>query len=516
MRGSRCIGLVGLLAALMLIVGTGLAQTTLSYGSGVVDEVDDETPFLFFNFGGGAGDLVTVRVVSLGAGFSPSVSINSLSGEQIAFDTTDLTSPGIGNVRIDVILPQGGTYNIRVGSRDGSQGQFLIRIDGLPTQNAPVLEAPATMLTPVNFLPGQSVQIVGFSATPGSDLELVAQAESLSFSVALHAEDGTLVGIIGSEDGDPTSFSIPAGDMNYFAVLGNRNRDEAPVEIGLLAGDTASTPATTNSGESATTTGECTITTGGNGINLRTGPGTNYNVIIGLPASSTYTVTGQNSNWYTINYNGAQGWMAGSVTTLSGACDTVPVVPAPAPPQASDQPADPVTTPDSTPPPTGEAAPSPTEPGAPLPTDPPPPTEEAAPSPTEPGAPTPTDPPPTEEAAPVAPPDSPIFVDVSIKNGQANVGDVVSYPNGDTEDEVFMSAVDFDSVTTSGNIQMIFTCTGDGQGNVSFRMGSSTYSCDDVNDEFVTNDSDNRTIRITATGGDNILVNWNILFIGSN
>jgi hypothetical protein len=121
----------------------------------------------------------------------------------------------------------------------------------------------------------------------------------------------------------------------------------------------------------------------------------------------------------------------------------------------------------------------------------------------------------TEAVQQVAPADSAFFVDVNIKDGQATLSDFVSYPDGDTEDEVFWNIVGFDSITTAGNLQVIITCTGDGAGSVTFFSGGSTYACGDTFSQFVTNDSDSGLIRVTATSGDNTYVQYTLLFLGT-
>jgi hypothetical protein len=500
---------IGLSTVLMLSLvwtSVGHAQQQLNNGTGVIGQVSAEQPFVFFNFSGAEGDLVTVRVVGLGSGFSPSLSINSPTGQQIAFGAADATASGVGNVRADVLLPQGGIYNIQVGSTDGSQGQFVIRMDSVSTQNAIMLDPINAPTVSVNFAPGQFSQAITFDRIVDSDLQLIAQTLDVPFSVAVYNMDGMLVGVMVSDENGVALMNLPSGAGSYTAIVSNLNRDTTPIQVSLTtSGGTGAPPppppATNDSGTTAPppTTGDtCTITINAGGANVRSGPGTNYEPPITTVApSSVYAVTGQNNGWYTINVNGVTGWVAGSVGVLNGPCSSLPFVAAPPLPA-------PTTGEATTAPPPVAATPTPTMMATTevMPTD---------------AAPTATMVPPTatEPTVAVAPPDSSYFVDVDITGSQVTVADAVSYPGGDVEDEIFWNAVGFTSVVTSGNIQMIITCTGSGQENVTFRMGTSTFSCGDVTDRFVTNDSDSGLIRVTATGGDNILVNYSILFIGS-
>lgn len=498
MRIGRVLILLGIL--LGVVTTTYAQQPPLTYGSGATSQVNAAAPLVVFTFTGEVGDLVTVRVLSLSADFSPTLSVNSPIGQQIAFTTTDVTSSGSGSVRADIVLPQSGTYTMQVGSSDGSQGQFAIHLNGVPTQNAPTLQTSVQL----DFASGPSPQVVTFAASPSSPLSLQAPGAE----VLVHSADGVLVGAATAN----TSVTVPPGDATYYAVVSSEGT--APVQVAITGGTSATVPDTSQPVPTAapqvpTTappadTAACTITTGATGTNLRAGPGTNYDIIIGLPPNSAYPVTGQNGGWYTIDYNGQTGWLFGGVTTLSGSCSGLTTVPAPA--GAAPAPTEAPSTPTLPPQPT---QPQPTS----QPTQPQPTTQPAdtQPAPTMTATHTPT-----EVTAQTAPPDDAYFVDINIKGGQATHSDAVSYPNGDTEDEVFWNISGFDSVTQSGDLQIIISCDGEGLSNVVFTMANATYSCGDVIDRFVTDDSDSGLIRVTATGGSDIYVTYTILFIGSS
>ncbi len=68
-------------------------------------------------------------------------------------------------------------------------------------------------------------------------------------------------------------------------------------------------------------------------VNVRSGPGTNYPVVGGLPPGVPVAVTGRNadSSWWQISTGSGTGWVANSVVQVSAA-GGVPVVEAPPPP----------------------------------------------------------------------------------------------------------------------------------------------------------------------------------------
>lgn len=97
-------------------------------------------------------------------------------------------------------------------------------------------------------------------------------------------------------------------------------------------------------------------------INVRGGPGTNYNIIGGAQPGQRFPVTGKNQagDWWQINYNGQAGWVFGQLVTTQNVeqvalAQNIPPAPTAAPP----------------PPATNTPVPQPTQPPAAQPTAPP-------------------------------------------------------------------------------------------------------------------------------------------------
>ena len=56
----------------------------------------------------------------------------------------------------------------------------------------------------------------------------------------------------------------------------------------------------------------------GNGVNMRSGPGTNYRVIDSLPRGATVNVSDRsNGSWYAVDYNGSSGFMSASYLSIT-------------------------------------------------------------------------------------------------------------------------------------------------------------------------------------------------------
>ncbi|MCC6453455.1 MAG: SH3 domain-containing protein [Caldilineaceae bacterium] len=89
-------------------------------------------------------------------------------------------------------------------------------------------------------------------------------------------------------------------------------------------------------------------------INVRGGPGTNYNIVGAANAGQRYPVTGKNNDgtWWQINFNGQAGWVFGELVTAQNvqAVAVAPNIPAP-PPTNTPAPVPPTPVPQPTQPP---------------------------------------------------------------------------------------------------------------------------------------------------------------------
>jgi len=83
-------------------------------------------------------------------------------------------------------------------------------------------------------------------------------------------------------------------------------------------------------------------------LNLRAGPGTNYQVIASLPGGVQLSVAGRNDggDWLLVEYNSRSGWV--SARFVGGAPDDLPAMPTPPPPTTTPTHLPPTTTPEPT------------------------------------------------------------------------------------------------------------------------------------------------------------------------
>lgn len=114
--------------------------------------------------------------------------------------------------------------------------------------------------------------------------------------------------------------------------------------LAILTGTPSAPPAVNESANH--TSGALTVTVKVRGLNVRSGPGTNYGVIANVNAGQSLTIVGSaaDCSWLKVQENGRDlGWISGSnqFVTFTVPCSTLPVTAAPAVPTPAPPPAPP-------------------------------------------------------------------------------------------------------------------------------------------------------------------------------
>lgn len=93
--------------------------------------------------------------------------------------------------------------------------------------------------------------------------------------------------------------------------------------------------------------GQPTIVAGSDGLNVRSGPGTNFAVLAHVNPGTQFRVTGKYADWWQIDYNGTPAWAYSGVVTAYNTGSVPQVVPpaSPAPTGAAPTPVPPTLTP---------------------------------------------------------------------------------------------------------------------------------------------------------------------------
>lgn len=503
------------LLALSSVAAQGVA--TLTYGGSATGTLSAEAPLNLYAFAGNAGDLVTAEILGLEPGMTPTISLLGPNQQVLSGGTLDGFSATSRSASITRFLPAPGVYTLLVG---GSAGQYLVLLNATPatTTTAP-LALPASTSVSLNPDAEQVVTIANSSPNPVA-LAVSGGSSVAPFSVAVYNTDGQPLAVFSGAVGD-VCVGIPGGTGNFMVILAGENAGQ-PLAVALSAAEgrcsslsaapqptqqsvqpPAATPEVTGQNPSAA----CTVSSG-SAVNVRSGPSTNYGIITTLAAGVQAPVIGQSdAGWVVIQINGVQGFVSQSVVGTFGNCGGLPFIPAP-PLGQPPQPAQPT----ATTPPVQQQQPTATQEQQqqqPTATQ-----EQQQQQPTQPPPTATTPPPPTAtEAAQIAPPDSNYALNIQL-DGSGAVSEVVSFPDGDTEDVVSYAVNGLNnSVALPGgqaNLTFTFSCSGTGTQFVVFIVDGQTKTCGQTHLRVVNADSRTGAVRVRATGGTGTFVQWTV------
>jgi stage II sporulation protein P len=145
-------------------------------------------------------------------------------------------------------------------------------------------------------------------AGPGTEHDLLGTLDSGATAVVKGSfEDWYLI----DYEGTPAwvaSWVVEATDLDVPGV------DETGAVIATPSGPQPTPTATLVAGEGTPTV---TLVAGEAGANVRSGPGTEHDLIGSLDPGDTAVVTGRHEDWYGIDYDGEPGWVAGWVVEVT-------------------------------------------------------------------------------------------------------------------------------------------------------------------------------------------------------
>lgn len=152
----------------------------------------------------------------------------------------------------------------------------------------------------------------------------------------------------------PTPTPLPPGMATSTAAVTAILTPTATAEPATATAPPATdTPAAATATTPPEPTATPSITAGSQGVNVRGGPGTNYNILGYLNPGDQAPVTGQYGGWWQVLYEDAPGWVYGEIVTVSNA-ENVPEVQPPTaptrPPATATSPAPTAAPPTATPP----------------------------------------------------------------------------------------------------------------------------------------------------------------------
>lgn len=180
--------------------------------------------------------------------------------------------------------------------------------------------------TQVSLIPGTGERVYAFGASATQPTLLSLRANEHGFTFAARVRDDSGATIATFESGlQIAAVALAPREGSYQLALSAAQSDSSGmvnIAIGSAAAAQGNPPATILSKAAP----PCQLTTNSaNAVIVRSAPSTDYEVLSGLQPGSFLPVLGRtDDNWYAVNYNERQTWMAGDAVALVGSCDSVP------------------------------------------------------------------------------------------------------------------------------------------------------------------------------------------------
>lgn len=318
----------------------------IEYGTTVVNTIPAADTTVAYTFNGNIGDLVTIRAVGISPGADPNLSLVGPPQQVLAVNDNVLSIPLNTTAQIVFRLQASGPHFIVVG---GPPGDFFMTLESRPPAPLVVLQldTPQTLTFPII----EPAQAFVFNTDPVFATTILIDATPFTLDAYVEVRDGT--GLIIStlrSNLDSACISVGPGDqlleMTIIALpevtgIMTLTLSNAPCVLGPIPVEPPPLP--TVEFTPVVVDGVCAASSPRN-VNIRSGPGTNYARLALLQARDPIQVTGQSQDgqWFVVQNEFVQGWLAARVVSVTGPCAQLPVVAAPPLPVASATPGFPV------------------------------------------------------------------------------------------------------------------------------------------------------------------------------
>ncbi len=362
----------GLWLCLLVLISPGFAQggtAPIQIGQNATGTLTAEAPSAQYALTSSGREAVLIQALAISQGFAPNFRVLNPAGiEILTVSNPDAQAILTGNAALN----DAGVYTIIVGGENGSVGQFVLSLQvgvALSPPIALVVNQPVTATVGLQ----SPVQVYRFDTTSlgAVAVTVLSQTPNAGALVTLYDESGSKT--IASFDAGVTgaTYQLPASGKAYRVEVRANGSGESAVSVCLGTCVSSTPPPITPASAAAsaipqsanTSSTICTAASSAGGTaNLRSGPGTIYAILGGLPLGQTAQVIAvwTGGGWYEVNFNGQTLWVGGSVVNLSGDCSTLAQVAAP-----TNAPLAPTPTPTITPTSMASNTPTPT----PTPTD---------------------------------------------------------------------------------------------------------------------------------------------------
>lgn len=237
---------------IVIVVGVVLSQRpvadaqgggSISYGSKVLGRISADLPEVAYSFNGTAGDLIQVRVKNWVGTLDPQVTLLAPDGQNAGSSTRSPFAVASQDATLALFLPQTGVYMLLVGAESGTNGQFLLTLQG----------RGAVVATPLVYGQGRDVPVPlnpqpQYFVFETEDCPTVFTVANLSegqpftfpFMVKVRNAQGNLIALLYGGDAVEDRLVLPARSGRYeVEVLSEDPQQQGTIHLLVSCADQA-------------------------------------------------------------------------------------------------------------------------------------------------------------------------------------------------------------------------------------------------------------------------------------
>lgn len=237
---------------IVIVVGAVLSQRpvanaqgggSISYGSKVLGRISADLPEVAYSFNGTAGDLIQVRVKNWVGTLDPQVTLLAPDGQNAGSSTRSPFAVASQDATLALFLPQTGVYMLLVSAESGTNGQFLLTLQG----------RGAVVATPLVYGQGRDVPVPlnpqpQYFVFETEDCPTVFTVANLSegqpftfpFMVKVRNAQGNLIALLYGGDAVEDRLVLPARSGRYeVEVLSEDPQQQGTIHLLVSCADQA-------------------------------------------------------------------------------------------------------------------------------------------------------------------------------------------------------------------------------------------------------------------------------------
>lgn len=216
---------------------------SISYGSKVLGRISADLPEVMYSFNGTAGDLVQVQVRNWAGTLDPLVTLLTPDGQNADSSARSPFAVESHEATLALFLPQTGVYTLLVSAENGTNGQFLLTLQGRGPVNAiPLLYGQGLdVAVPLNPQPQYFVFETADCPTVFTVTNLSeGQPFTFPFMVKVRNAQGNLIALLYGGDAVEDRLVLPARSGRYeVEVLSEDPQQQGTIHLLVTCADQA-------------------------------------------------------------------------------------------------------------------------------------------------------------------------------------------------------------------------------------------------------------------------------------